>query len=151
MHRLLLLRWWWRLESILSWLTVDIVITDTMGISPISPPERQKTELIQLIKTIILFEGCFHVLAWALFFPHLIIVLSVSREARDAKWCFTVNTETNQPQSKKIMADTFLMLSVAPRRTIFTEYFEYCKTKVTSLMLGQLLLSVQNFFRTDLY
>ena len=65
--------------------TVDLVITVTMGISPISPPERQKTELIQLIKTIILFEGCFHVLAWALFFPHLIIVLSVSREARDAK------------------------------------------------------------------
>ena len=114
-------------------------------------PLMTKSELIQLIKTIILFEGCFHVLAWALFFPHLIIVLSVSREARDAKWCFTVNTHQPPAQSKKSHGGQFLMLSLAPRLTIFTEYFEYCKTKVTSLMLGQLLLSVQNFFRTDLY
>ena len=75
-------------RSILSWLTVDVVIRGIQWgylLSPISAPHKTKTELIQLIKTIILFEGCFHVLAWALFFPHLIIVLSVSREARDAK------------------------------------------------------------------
>ena len=91
-------------ESILSWLTVD-VDRHNGNISYITPL-KTKSELIQLIKIIILFEGCFHVLAWALFFPHLIIVLSVSREARDAKWCFTVNT--NQPPAdEKIMADTF--------------------------------------------
>ena len=72
-------------RSILSWLTVDVVIRGTQWGYLLSRPHKTKTELIQLIKTIILFEGCFHVLAWALFFPHLIIVLSVSREARDAK------------------------------------------------------------------
>lgn len=52
-----------------------------------------------------------HVLAWALFFPRLIIVLSVTREASDAKWWRT--SKYLPPLRRENQFGHFLMLSMA--------------------------------------
>ena len=98
-------------ESILSWLTVDVVISDTMGISRISSLGIQKLEAHWVDKNNYFIWRLFPCFGLGVVFPSSNYCLVCYK---DAKWCSTVNTLKPLKSKKKSIWTLFSCFPLDP-------------------------------------